>query len=120
MARAIAEDHRPDDRTAAVSHGEIADALAMVQASGAWAGTSSPSSSSFSPRPAAERSAGARWDEIDKGAALWTIPAERAKNARPHRIPLSAAALEVLTAARELPDSSDVTSAPRDSRSMVR
>ena len=31
-------------------------------------------------------------------------PAERAKNLRAHRVPLSAAALEVLTAARRLPE----------------
>ena len=37
---------------------------------------------------------------------MWTVPAERAKNARPHRVPLSAAALDVLTAAKRHPDSS--------------
>ena len=120
MARAIAEDHRPDDLTAAVSHGEVVDALATVQASGAWAGTKFALKFLVLTASRSGEVRGARWDEIDKSAALWTIPAERAKNARPHRIPLSAAALEVLTAARELPDSSDVTSAPRDSRSMVR
>ena len=33
------------------------------------------------------------------------MPAERAKNARPHRVPLSSAALNVLTAAKRLPAS---------------
>jgi integrase len=38
----------------------------------------------------------ATWDEIDLEAAVWTIPAERMKTRRPHRVPLSAIALAVL------------------------
>jgi integrase len=41
---------------------------------------------------------GARWDEIDFAHALWTIPAERMKAGREHRVPLSAPALAVLRA----------------------
>ncbi|BDG74070.1 tyrosine-type recombinase/integrase [Roseomonas fluvialis] len=39
---------------------------------------------------------GARWSEIDMGAAVWTIPAERMKAGREHRVPLPGAALAVL------------------------
>lgn len=39
---------------------------------------------------------GARWSEIDMDAAVWTIPAERMKAGREHRVPLSGAALAVL------------------------
>jgi integrase len=39
---------------------------------------------------------GVRWSEIDFGAATWTIPAERMKMDREHRIPLSEAALDLL------------------------
>jgi integrase len=39
---------------------------------------------------------GARWDEIDAAARTWTVPAERMKGHREHRVPLSDAALEVL------------------------
>jgi integrase len=39
---------------------------------------------------------GARWDEIDLDARLWTIPATRMKAGREHRVPLSEAALAVL------------------------
>ena len=38
----------------------------------------------------------ARWDEIDFGGRLWTIPADRMKAGREHRIPLSDRVLEVL------------------------
>lgn len=34
-----------------------------------------------------------RWEELDRNAAIWTIPADRAKNGRAHLVPLSDAAL---------------------------
>ena len=40
--------------------------------------------------------AGARWEEIDLEAKLWVIPAERMKMKRPHSIPLSPQAVELL------------------------
>lgn len=39
---------------------------------------------------------GATWDEIDLDAATWTIPAERMKMEREHKVPLSPAALRLL------------------------
>lgn len=39
---------------------------------------------------------GARWDEIDIKAKLWTIPAARMKATREHRVPLSAPVLAIL------------------------
>ena len=45
---------------------------------------------------------GARWQEIDLEGAVWTIPAERMKAGREHRVPLSAAALQLLGALQEL------------------
>lgn len=39
---------------------------------------------------------GATWAEIDLEKALWTIPAERMKAGKEHRIPLSQRALEIL------------------------
>ena len=44
----------------------------------------------------------ATWDEIDLAAATWTIPAERMKAAREHRVPLSKRALDALGEARAL------------------
>jgi integrase len=40
---------------------------------------------------------GARWPEIDMQQAVWTIPPERMKAAREHRVPLSEAALAILS-----------------------
>lgn len=39
---------------------------------------------------------GMQWAEIDFAEAVWTIPAERMKARRPHRVPLSKPALAVL------------------------
>jgi integrase len=40
---------------------------------------------------------GARWQEIDFQARLWTVPGNRMKAGREHRVPLSAAAMALLT-----------------------
>lgn len=39
---------------------------------------------------------GAKWDEIDLAAKVWTIPAERMKAGREHRIPLSGRAVAIV------------------------
>jgi integrase len=39
---------------------------------------------------------GARWSEINVAERLWTVPAERMKSGREHRVPLSDAALTVI------------------------
>ncbi len=39
---------------------------------------------------------GAIWSEVDRKAAMWTVPAVRMKGAREHRVPLSSAALALL------------------------
>lgn len=39
---------------------------------------------------------GATWGEIDLEAAAWTLPAERMKAAKEHRVPLAPRALEIL------------------------
>ena len=40
---------------------------------------------------------GTRWSEIDLESRLWTVPAGRMKAGREHRVPLSDAALEILS-----------------------
>ena len=42
---------------------------------------------------------GARWSEIDRDKQLWTVPADRMKAGREHRVPLSDRALAILDAA---------------------
>ncbi len=40
--------------------------------------------------------AAARWEEIDMAKCIWTIPPERMKAGREHRVPLSTRAVEIL------------------------
>jgi integrase len=47
---------------------------------------------------------GAVWSEIDMDAEVWTVPAERMKAEREHRVPLSTAALELLKAMPRIGD----------------
>ncbi len=39
---------------------------------------------------------GMKWSEVDLGAKMWTVPAERMKGGKTHRVPLSEQALSVL------------------------
>lgn len=47
---------------------------------------------------------GARWSEIDLARRVWTIPGERMKAGREHRVPLSPAAVAILETVAELRD----------------
>ena len=48
----------------------------------------------------------AEWEEIDRDAGVWTVPARRAKTNRRHRVPLCGRALEILEAAQALEEES--------------
>ena len=50
----------------------------------------------------------ATWEEIDADARTWTIPADRMKAAKGHRVPLSDAALAVLESVRPLRSASNL------------
>jgi integrase len=57
---------------------------------------------------------GAQWDEFDFTAKVWTVPAERMKAKREHRVPLSDAALRAI---RSVPREGEyVFSGPRPDR----
>jgi integrase len=63
---------------------------------------------------------GARWDEIDVGGKVWTIPAERVKAAREFRVPLTAAATVVLTRLAALRQNDYVFPGARNGRPLGR
>ena len=94
--------HRP-----ALPYDEVADCIAKVKAS-KRASASSKLALEFLILTAARSSEvrKATWDEFDLVSALWTLPAERMKANREHRVPLSGRALEVLAEAAELSDGS--------------
>ena len=49
---------------------------------------------------------GATWAEVDLDSATWTIPGDRMKAGREHRVPLTGAALDVLRQVKALDDGS--------------
>ena len=56
---------------------------------------------------------GATWDEIDFDAKVWTIPGDRMKAGKPHRVPLSQPALKLLKALPVLGGCPYVFASPR-------
>lgn len=56
---------------------------------------------------------GATWDEIDLAEATWTVPAERMKAGKEHRVPLCGRAVELLRALPRFAGSSYVFAAQR-------
>ncbi len=56
---------------------------------------------------------GMRWDEIDEAAAVWTVPTERMKGGREHRVPLPDRVLEIFRTLPRIDDSPLVFQAPR-------
>ncbi len=50
---------------------------------------------------------GATWGEINRDEAIWTVPGERTKSGRDHRVPLTDEALSVLDGLKHLNDNPD-------------
>ena len=65
-------------------------------------------------RPGEARNA--LWSEVDVGARTWTIPSERMKADREHRVPLSEPVIEILAEARNLDDGSGLVFPSRSGR----
>jgi len=52
---------------------------------------------------------GATWSEVDLGSKVWTVPADRMKAGREHRVPLSGRAIEILSEVAKLRESEEPT-----------
>ena len=86
----------------ALPHGEVAAALDRVRASQALASTKLALEFLVLTACRSGEVRMARWSEINLKEATWTIPEERTKSGREHRVPLSSGARRVLHQAREL------------------
>ena len=53
-----------------------------------------------------------QWRELDEARAVWTIPAERAKNNTEHQVPLPAAAWDILNALPRVTQATDADGEP--------
>ena len=93
---------KPTQHRRALKYPEVGAALAKVQGSQAWPATKLALEFLTLCAVRSSEARLATWDEIDLETATWTIPAERMKGQRTHRVPLSRRALKVLSEASEL------------------
>ena len=92
----------------ALPHGDVAGAVAAVRASQAWSGTKLAFEFLVLTAARSGEVRLATWAEIDLGAAVWTVPADRMKAKREHRVPLCGRAIEILDEATALYDGTDL------------
>ena len=90
----------------ALLHRDVAGALAKIRASNAWVATKLLLEYTILTATRSGEARLATWSEVDLQAGVWTVPAERMKAGREHRVPLSTRALELLTEAQKLSDGS--------------
>ena len=93
-------------RQKALPHAQMAEALATVRASGKARVPALCFEFLTLTAVRSGEASRAQWREIDFESATWTIPAERMKAGREHRVPLSTRALAVLREAEALSDGS--------------
>ena len=86
----------------ALPHRDVADAVAAVRAAKTWIGNKLAFEFLVLTATRSSEVRLATWREIDSAALVWTIPQERMKAKREHRVPLSARAVEVLREAEQL------------------
>ncbi len=84
----------------ALPYRDVAPALATVDASGAWDATKLCIRMVALTAVRSIEARGATWDEFDLEAREWRIPASRMKTGIEHRVPLSAATMQVLEQAK--------------------
>jgi integrase len=103
-ALALPKFERNTKNNRSLPYGQIAKALVMVDESGAFQSTKLAIKFVAYTAGRSGEVRGAVWDEIDMANAVWTIPAGRMKMNRVHKVPLSAAAIDVLEQSRVLGD----------------
>ena len=120
MKHAIAEGHRDDNPAGdaiaaalprngnhrrhfkALPYAAVSGALAAVRATRAWWATKAALEFLTLTAARSGEVRGMRWSEVS--GDVWTVPGERMKAGREHRVPLSPRALAILEEARELGD----------------
>ena len=93
----------------ALPHPEVAKAIAAIQASDAYPATKLCFEFIVLTACRSGEVRLATWNEINLDAATWTIPPERMKAKREHRVPLSNHALEILLEAQRLSSNQEGT-----------
>lgn len=111
ISQALPKHGNAQEHRKALPYSEVSGCIESVQASKAWPATKLALEFLILTATRSGEVREALWDEIEfhggatattATSATWTIPAERMKMKRPHRIPLSGRALEILRDATDL------------------
>ena len=123
MKWAIAQNYRPDNPAGdaigealpkngykpepypAIPYNQVAEVISQIRKSNAYRSTSLAFEFLVHTAARSGEVRGATWAEIDLENATWTIPSDRMKRKREHRVPLSGRALAILREASEYRDS---------------
>ena len=103
ISQALPRSRRAKRHYPALPYADVAAAIAKVRASGAYKITVLCFEFLVLTVARSGEARLATWDEIDFETATWTIPAERMKAGRMHRVPLSDRAVEILREAQDKP-----------------
>ncbi len=101
LSAALPKNSKPKAHHKALAHSEIGAAIRTIRGTGAHWGTISCFELLALTATRSGECRLADFREIDFEAATWEIPGKRTKTGRPHRVPLSDQAVELLAEARE-------------------
>ncbi len=104
LLRGLPKTQRLKEHHQALPYGQVPAAVALVRESNASIVTKLSFEYLVLTACRSGEVRGADWSEVDWESATWEIPAARMKARRPHRVPLSGRAMEILGYALELGD----------------
>ena len=108
LAAALPKTNKAKRHHKALHYSKVAAAIATVQASGAYIATRLAFEFMVLTAARSGEVRLATWAEFDLDESLWTIPAERMKAKREHRVPLVPRAVEILREAMEHADGTEL------------
>lgn len=106
QALALPRETRKPNHRKSLHYSETSACIDAVHASDAWPATKLALEFLILTASRSGEVRHAQWDEIDLTKLTWTVPADRSKQNRSHRVPLSARAMEILTEAKVSSDGS--------------
>ena len=106
LGAALPRNSKAVEHYAAVSHAEVANAIVVIRASSATISTKLALEFLILTACRSGEVRGAKWSEIDLDNNMWTVPADRTKTGKPHRVPLSTRGGSVLREAEKITDES--------------
>mgnify|MGYP001819018985 FL=1 len=106
QALALPRETRKTEHRKSLPYSQVPHCIETIKASKAWVSTKLALEFLILTASRSGEVRMARWEEIDLNTGTWTVPAERSKQRRPHRVPLSGRALAILAEAQSQQDTS--------------